>query len=307
MDRIYCRTEPGSPVWHVEPPLPVPYAEATTSGYEDGDPIRYIPPSYTGPSAHHDQSECLHPSSNATHSDSNWLFYTGAQRFVVPGGAYLSHPTTTGSRPVDTTTQATSTAVQEAGPSAHAGPSVPDLYCKTGYEEIANVSAGSPPLGTSTVRPRQPKARKQTGAAQREKRKIKCTRHSKTQRANMEQELIQVSISKFRPMQCIYDMGSHLFKITPLFLYTRLDLRVARQFRYRCVNPQGPWTQLPSIDFSVNRIEGIRLTDAMNLYFDGPDNRDDLMFTSESVKNTVSCRIHVGGPWSAGLDFCSSV
>ena len=220
---------------------------------------------------------------------------------MVPGGAYLSHPTTTGSRPVDAITQATPTVVQGADPSAHAGPSVSDLYCKTGYEEVANVSAGSLSLGTSTVGPRQPKARKQTGTAQKEKRKIKRTRHSKTQRADMQKGLIQVSISTFMPMLCIYDMGSRLFKITPP-LYTRLDLRVARQFQYRCANPQGPWTQLPSIDFSVNHIEGIRLTDAMNLYFDGPDNRDDLMFTSESVKNTVSCRIHVGGPWSAGLD-----
>ena len=99
---------------------------------------------------------------------------------------------------------------------------------------------------------------------------------------------------------------SRLFKITPPFLYTRLDLRVARQIQYRCGNTQGPWNQLPPIDFLVNGVEGIRLTDAMDTYFNGPDNRDDLMFTSESVGNTVSCRIHVGGPCSGGLHVFSS-
>ena len=37
----------------------------------------------------------------------------------------------------------------------------------------------------------------------------------------------------------------------------------------------------------------MQLTDALNICFDGPDGRDDLMFTHDSIGNSVSCRIAV--------------
>jgi hypothetical protein len=40
-------------------------------------------------------------------------------------------------------------------------------------------------------------------------------------------------------------------------------------------------------------IEGIRLTDAKDTYFDGPESRDDLMFTAREIGSSVSCRILV--------------
>jgi len=39
----------------------------------------------------------------------------------------------------------------------------------------------------------------------------------------------------------------------------------------------------------------MQLTDALNIHFPGPDDRDDLMFTHDSIGNSVSCRIIVRG------------
>ena len=121
---------------------------------------------------------------------------------MVRGDVYLSYPTTTRSHPVDDTTQTTPTVIHDANPLVYVGPSVSGLCFDTGYEEIARVSTRSPPLGTSSVRHRQPKTRKKNGTAQREKRKIKRTMLGKTKRADLQQELIQVSISKYIPVLC---------------------------------------------------------------------------------------------------------
>ena len=67
------------------------------------------------------------------------------------------------------------------------------------------------------------------------------------------------------------------------------------QVLYRCKTQQKGWAPLPSIEFRVQGEEGMSLTDALNIRFDGPDGRDDLMFTHDNIGNSVSCRIAVRG------------
>jgi len=68
---------------------------------------------------------------------------------------------------------------------------------------------------------------------------------------------------------------------------------MVEQFPYRCETQNG-WNPLPSIDFKVRGKEGMNLTDAANIAeFDGPDYRDDLMFTHGGIGNSISCRIEV--------------
>ena len=67
------------------------------------------------------------------------------------------------------------------------------------------------------------------------------------------------------------------------------------QVPYHCKTQQKGWTPLPSIDFRVQGRDGMNLTDALNVRFDGPDGRDDLMFTHDSIGNSVSCRMEVRG------------
>ena len=57
---------------------------------------------------------------------------------------------------------------------------------------------------------------------------------------------------------------------------------------YHCEISQKGWIPLPPIDFKDKGKEGIRLTDAMNLRFDGPDNRDDPMFEDGNIGNSVT-------------------
>ena len=82
---------------------------------------------------------------------------------------------------------------------------------------------------------------------------------------------------------------------------------MASQVEYKCWNSQGEWAKLPDIDFRVKGEDGINLTDAMDERFDGPDGRDDLMFTDESVKGSVACRIIVRTFRSDSFRACSSV
>ena len=82
----------------------------------------------------------------------------------------------------------------------------------------------------------------------------------------------------------------------PTILPTRPDLHIAEQILYNRDNPRGGWVpKFHSIDFTVYGREGIKLTDAMNLCFDGPDGRYHPMFTHESIGTSVSCRIEVRG------------
>lgn len=73
------------------------------------------------------------------------------------------------------------------------------------------------------------------------------------------------------------------------------ELRIVPQDKYKCANSQGDWNRIPDIHFRVKGTEGIKLTDAMNIHFDGPDGRDDPMFTDDNVGNSVSCRIAFQG------------
>ena len=75
---------------------------------------------------------------------------------------------------------------------------------------------------------------------------------------------------------------------------TRPDLRLVEQTQYQCGYKQQSWEPLPSIDFMVEGMEGIRLTDATNLRFCHLYGRDDLMF-QRTAGNSISCRIEVRG------------
>jgi len=88
--------------------------------------------------------------------------------------------------------------------------------------------------------------------------------------------------------------------IPPAILFTRPHLHKVEQDPYESENLQKDWTPLPPIEFKVNGVEGMSLTDAMNRHFDGLDGRDDPMFTDESIRNSVSCRIDVRG-------FCDNI
>ena len=87
-------------------------------------------------------------------------------------------------------------------------------------------------------------------------------------------------------------------------LSTRPDLRLVEQNPYKCGNEQRDWESLASIDFRVLGVEGIRLTDAMNLRFSDLDGRDDPMFEDETIGNSVSCRIGVRGHLEVYIRFC---
>ena len=68
-----------------------------------------------------------------------------------------------------------------------------------------------------------------------------------------------------------------------------------QQVPYETKSMQKDWTPFPPIGFKVRGREGMKLIDAMNLYFDGPDGRDDLMFTRDGIGNCITCRIQVRG------------
>lgn len=87
----------------------------------------------------------------------------------------------------------------------------------------------------------------------------------------------------------------------PAALHTRHDLRMVEQVLYEPWVAQKGWIPLDPITFNVKNVEGIKLTDAMNLRFDGPEGRDELMFTGDRVGNSVSCRIEVRGFCSINL------
>ena len=89
----------------------------------------------------------------------------------------------------------------------------------------------------------------------------------------------------------------------PIPLPTRPHFHIVEQVPYRCGTLQNGWTALhESIEFKVKGLEGINLIDAMNERFDGPDGRDDNMFTDDRIGNSISCRIEVRG--FCDSDFC---
>lgn len=90
--------------------------------------------------------------------------------------------------------------------------------------------------------------------------------------------------------------------VPPAIPPTPLHLRIVEQVPYTYDVAQTGWTPLEAIDFKVKGVKGMRLTDAMNLRFDGPDERDELMFQSGGVGTSISCRIHVCG--FDDSDFC---
>lgn len=95
----------------------------------------------------------------------------------------------------------------------------------------------------------------------------------------------------------------HVFLQLSPFRCGRPNLRRVQQIVYTSGNPQRDWIKLPDISFAVGGVEGIRLTDAMNPFFDGPDGRDGLMFTSGDTGNSVSCRVIVRASRSDNLRY----
>ena len=75
---------------------------------------------------------------------------------------------------------------------------------------------------------------------------------------------------------------------------TCCDLHIVEQVPYKC-EIQKDWVPFPPIDFKVKGKKGMKLTDAMNLHFDGPDGRDDPMFTQEGIGNSILFRVQVRG------------
>ena len=78
------------------------------------------------------------------------------------------------------------------------------------------------------------------------------------------------------------------------------------QVQYKPGNVQN-WAKLPDIVFKVGGVHGIRLTEAMDAYFAGPDDRDQLMFTNGNFGSSVSCRITVCAPRGGKFHNYSSV
>ena len=99
---------------------------------------------------------------------------------------------------------------------------------------------------------------------------------------------------------------SHLFQESPPFIPGRPDLRVVRQVAYQSGSSRDLWSKLPNIDFRVRGLEGIRLTDALNVHSDELDQRDDLMFATSDVGTAISCRILVCALYNSDFN-CHSV
>lgn len=81
--------------------------------------------------------------------------------------------------------------------------------------------------------------------------------------------------------------------VPPAVPSTPLHLLVVKQVQYE--HEVTGWIPLEAIDFKVKGVKGMRLVDAVNLRFNGPDERDELMFQSGGTGTSVSCRIHVRG------------
>lgn len=80
----------------------------------------------------------------------------------------------------------------------------------------------------------------------------------------------------------------------------RPDLLIVQQVQYGAGSKQLDWNKLPNIYFNHAGREGVSLVDAMDTYFNGPDGRDELVFTCGNVGVAVSCRIIFEGYPSCG-------
>ena len=87
------------------------------------------------------------------------------------------------------------------------------------------------------------------------------------------------------------------------FLDGRPDHHRVQLVPYQSGNSQNRWTRFPDIDVRVSGSAGIKLSDALNVYFDGPDGRDDLMFTNGAIGNSVLCRlsVRIRAPYNSGF------
>lgn len=65
------------------------------------------------------------------------------------------------------------------------------------------------------------------------------------------------------------------------------------QPRYVCGNSQHDWIPQNPIDFLINGQPGVRLTDALDPHFWGPDGRDDEILRYPGAGSSISCRINV--------------
>jgi len=89
--------------------------------------------------------------------------------------------------------------------------------------------------------------------------------------------------------------------VLPVILSIPPHLRIVEQFLYQCDVEQKGWTPSETIDFRVKGVGGMKFTDAMNLRFDGPDDRHEPVFEDDGVGTSVSCRIHVRGFYNSNF------
>ena len=68
---------------------------------------------------------------------------------------------------------------------------------------------------------------------------------------------------------------------------------------YQFLDARPGWTPRPPIDFKVEGMKGLKLTDAMDLCFGGLDGHDDPIFVYDDVGDSITCRMDVRG-------FCDS-
>lgn len=149
----------------------------------------------------------------------------------------------------------------------------------TGNEETPRPSVGLPQSGTNNAKTMNPKKRKFKATTQDEPSKVKRTKYSTRRLLNLPGGDIQP---------------------TPLSLPSRPELRPVPQVEYKDRKPRGKWVKLPDIDFRVKGKDGINLIDAKNERFDGPDDRDDLMFMDGNVGSSISCRMIFEGYQASG-------
>ncbi|KAF9785328.1 hypothetical protein BJ322DRAFT_1108780 [Thelephora terrestris] len=168
-------------------------------------------------------------------------------------------------QPSDNTAWASPTVARDEG----AGD--PPVFSPPGRVEnggAIRLPKGSPPSVTHNVAPCNPKKRKRQDSQD-------DPRKGKRSRSQHHDQQIGRSIQS-----------------TPSSPPRPSELRIlVRQKKYEVPNKQK-WDKLDDIVFTVRGRDGIELPQAMDTYFNGPDDRDLLMFTNGEVGSSISCRIN---------------
>ncbi|KAF9778395.1 hypothetical protein BJ322DRAFT_496195 [Thelephora terrestris] len=190
-------------------------------------------------------------------------------------GLNRAYPLFMGSiQPPDNTAWARPTVAHEGDP---LGAGDPPVFSPPGRVEnggTITLPKGSPPSVTHNVAPCNPKKRKRQDSQD----KPRKGKHSRSQHHDQQ-------IGRSIPS-------------TPSSPPGPSELRIVRQKNYEVACKQK-WDKLPDIVFTVGGVDGMKLTQAMDAYFPGPDDRDLPMFTDGKVGSSISCRINFEGPYKA--------